>query len=397
MFLIDYPYVSEYLARTLEQNQYPVLRTPEAERLLAGRSICFLSREEAEDHLREHPWQPVYSNAENALSHISDWSSWFPVAAAAALSKDKAAYREYTRHLYPDFFFTRIHLFDLETAENIDLPYPCIIKPSVGFFSLGVHVVEARHMWPLVRSQIRQEQKLIESSYPASVVSSAEFIIEEAIRGEEYAVDAYYDREGEPVILGIYRHLFSSSSDVSDRVYVTSRALRRQMYDRCLATLRALNSDRSQRLFPLHAELRDSEKHGIIPIEINPLRFGGWCTTADLNAYAVDMQQYDVFMKQQKPDILQGPAGAADDLFSVMVLDNTTGFEADEIAEFLPERVFTGKSGLLEFRPVDVARHGVFGFAFVQTPPEAAEELNGLLHHNLRSCVVLRQEPLCKW
>ncbi|MGM0431411.1 MAG: ATP-grasp domain-containing protein [Spirochaetota bacterium] len=389
MFLIDYPYVSEYLIRTLERNQYPVLRTPEAEELLAGRCVWFLSRGEAEQRLRDNPLQPIYSNAENALSHLSGWESWLPGAASAIFGKDKAAYREHTSHIYPHFFFTRIPLSQLEEAEHLDLPYPCVIKPSVGFFSLGVHVVEHRDMWPEVCGQIRGEQKLIEHSYPSSVVSSAEFIIEQAIDGEEYAVDAYYDEAGEPVILGIFKHLFSSASDVSDRVYVTSRTLRRQMHERCLSTLKALNSEHSQRLFPFHAELRDSQEHGMIPIEINPLRFGGWCTTADINAFATGIQQYEAFMSQQKPDILQGPPGAEDDHFSVIVLDNTTGYAAEDIAEFAPGALFRGQSTLLEFRPVDVARHGVFGFAFVQTPPGAADELNMLLHHNLRSCVTL--------
>jgi hypothetical protein len=33
--------------------------------------------------------------------------------------------------------------------------------------------------------------------------------------------------------------------------------------------------------FPAHAEVRIDENK-IIPIEVNPLRFGGFCTTADL-------------------------------------------------------------------------------------------------------------------
>ena len=39
--------------------------------------------------------------------------------------------------------------------------------------------------------------------------------------------------------------------------------------------------------FPLHTEVRVNEKGEIIPIEVNPMRFGGWCTTADFTATVI--------------------------------------------------------------------------------------------------------------
>ena len=56
--------------------------------------------------------------------------------------------------------------------------------------------------------------------YPNHVVNSTKFLIEEMIEGEEYAVDAYFDRDGEPVILNIFQHPFLNSKDVSDRIYL---------------------------------------------------------------------------------------------------------------------------------------------------------------------------------
>ncbi|MCP3675252.1 MAG: ATP-grasp domain-containing protein [Gammaproteobacteria bacterium] len=31
-----------------------------------------------------------------------------------------------------------------------------------------------------------------------------------------------------------------------------------------------------------HDELRGDDKGTILPIEVNPMRFGGWCTSADI-------------------------------------------------------------------------------------------------------------------
>ena len=49
------------------------------------------------------------------------------------------------------------------------------------------------------------------------------FIVEQYVDGDEFAMDAYFNQKGEPVILGIFKHLFSSATDVSDRIYYTSK------------------------------------------------------------------------------------------------------------------------------------------------------------------------------
>jgi hypothetical protein len=387
MFFIDYPYVSSYLAQYLENSQYPVVETPEALRLLAGFHVNYISLEEAEERLRESPLQPLYTNSENALAYISGWEFWLPAAASAGLCKNKASFREHIKQVYPDFFFKKLSLSDLETIEDSELPYPCIIKPSLGFFSLNVHLVEHREAWGLVREKIIREAEQINRSYPSSVVASSDYIIEECIEGEEYAVDAYYDAQGEPVLLGIYKHLFSSAADMSDRVYVTSASIRTEVYDMMFTALKVLNVDNSFRVFPVHAELRISEKHGCIPIEINPLRFGGWCTTADLAGFAGGMQQYEVFMQQDRPDILHTPE-VGEDLFSIIVLDNSTGIPADQLAGISLERLSEHLTEILEYRPVSLEDFGVFGFVFARTPKEKLNELYEILHSDLREFVV---------
>jgi hypothetical protein len=391
MFFIDEPYVSAYLAQQLERQQYPVVMTPQSKKLLSDYRINFISLDEARKILEDDIYHPIYMNSENSLSYISGWESWFPAASSAALCKDKAAFREHIQPFYPDFFFRRVHLDDLGAVNPEELVYPCIIKPSLGFFSLSVHYVENAQMWTAIVGKIRKEAQIINRSYPSTVVAASDFIIEECIEGEEYAVDAYYDRDGIPVVMGIYHHLFSSGSDVSDRVYMTSSSIRAEVRERVIETLEHLNREKRFRVFPIHAELRISSRHGCIPIEVNPLRFGGWCTTGDLNGYAQGLGQYQAFMEQMKPNLLQDPEGQ-DDIFSVIVLDNSTGIEPHHIRSFSFDALEHRLSGVLEIRPVDHRRFNVFGFVFARTPKKQIAELYEILSDNLRDFVIVEQE-----
>lgn len=65
----------------------------------------------------------------------------------------------------------------------------------------------------------------MEKNYPQKVIDNSTYILEEFIHGEEYAIDAYYDENGKVVILNIMKHDFSSTSDVSDRLYYTSKEI----------------------------------------------------------------------------------------------------------------------------------------------------------------------------
>ena len=96
-----------------------------------------------------------------------------------------------------------------------------MIKPSVGFFSIGVHVVKNTADWEIALQELNIDR--LRSIYPQNVLDTSTFLIEDYIEGEEFAVDCYFNNEGEVVILNILHHLFSSGADTSDRVYTTSK------------------------------------------------------------------------------------------------------------------------------------------------------------------------------
>ena len=74
-----------------------------------------------------------------------------------------------------------VALDDLEGIDFMALPKPFVIKPAVGFFSLGVHVVDSDDSWPGVVEAIRAEVERSERLYPKQVLGLDRFIIEEVV------------------------------------------------------------------------------------------------------------------------------------------------------------------------------------------------------------------------
>ena len=57
--------------------------------------------------------------------------------------KDKVAFRELVADLYPDYRYFGFTLAELRTFDPLRLRAPFVVKPAVGFFSMGVHVVDS--------------------------------------------------------------------------------------------------------------------------------------------------------------------------------------------------------------------------------------------------------------
>ena len=124
----------------------------------------------------------------------------------------------------------------------------------------------------------------------------------------------------------------------------------------------------------------------------NPMRFGGWCTTPDMTALAYGFNPYLMYFNQEKPDwtrILKNKDGR---LYSVIVLDNSTGYAADHIAAFDYDRLLSTFEKPLELRKLDYSTYPVFGFLFAETPVDHYSELQRILHSDLREFTRLRTQ-----
>ena len=154
-----------------------------------------------------------------------------------------------------------------------------------------------------------------------------------------------------------------------------------------LQFLRDINRDREIRHFPLHAEFRRAPGGRLVPIEINPLRFGGWCTTGDFAHYAWGFNSYACYMNGLKPDWADVFEGRGDRQYSLVVLDNSTGIPSERIASFDYESLLQRFSRPLHLSRMDFREFPLFGFLFLETADSSSGELDWILCSDLREFV----------
>ena len=155
--------------------------------------------------------------------------------------------------------------------------------------------------------------------------------------------------------------------------------------------LQAIGRRAGIRNFPAHVELRVDAEGRINPIEINPLRFGGWCTTADLLGIATGFSPYEYYLRNQKPDWVQVFRGKEELIFSIIVLNNNSGYTPAEIDYFNYELLEKDIEKPLLTRKMDIEKYPVFGFVFAETSPDNEEELTKILVSDLKKYIHLKQ------
>ncbi len=383
MFFVDKPYISDLFKTTVRDYDIPVIDTDKTKNssLLSGTKI--VSKEQAISTSREDSNLKVYTTSENSISWIVKHLAGTGIPQRIDLFKDKLKFRRMTQPLFPDLFFKEVRVQDLLTIQVHDIHLPFIIKPTVGFFSMGVYKVSSYDEWKNTADAILEEIDQIKDLYPEEVLDTSSFIIEQCINGDEYALDAYYDASGDPVILGIFKHIFASDSDVSDRVYISSKNIIESNLLEFTDFTREIGALAKVTNFPVHIELRREHDGTLLPIEVNPMRFGGWCSTADMSSMAYEFNPYLYYYLDKKPDwptLLKEKEGK---LFSLIVLDNSTGIDGDEIISFDYEKVLSGFEKVLELRKIDYRIYPVFGFLFTETREDNFIELENILNSDL--------------
>lgn len=381
MIFIDKPYISDFLKETSKKHNLPIVDTPAAREFGVGENV--ISEAEAIARLRDNPATRIYTTSENAIGWIAENLAFTDLPEKISLFKNKAKFRELLRPMLPNFYFREVPFNEIATLETSDIPLPCIIKPTIGFFSLGVHKVNQTEDWQTVKEAIQAEVHERDETYPAEVLNTTSYIIEEMIEGDEFACDVYFDENGAPVILSIYHHIFSSADDVSDRMYCTSAEIIHKNLPEFSAWLGEIGKLAGVHNFPVHVELRRTEQ-GIVPIEVNPLRFGGWCTTEDAAAAAYGFNPYVYYFENQRPNWNEILATRAGKTYSMVILDNITEHKNEEIERFDYDALLKRLENPLELRKLDHHEYPIFGFLFMETSAGNDRELDWMLKTDFR-------------
>ncbi len=68
-------------------------------------------------------------------------------------------------------------------------------------------------------------------------MSQSQFILEDFIDGEEYAVDMFFDSKGNPHIINIYYHPIPKYSEYLHMLYYTNKEVFEKVYDKAMGFL----------------------------------------------------------------------------------------------------------------------------------------------------------------
>ena len=391
MILIDQPYISSFLLKTIKENKLEIVSTEAAIAMISDDSLNWISEKEAVEFIKNNPNCPLYTNSENTISWIEKNLASTKLPGQIQVFKNKIKFRELLKAIFPNYFFIGIKFEEMSHLPLSTIKFPFIIKPAVGFFSLGVHKVDNPEEWPAVLKKITNDIAEIRSFYPNEVVDTSSFIVEECIEGEEYAMDCYFNKEGEPVILSILHHRFSTGKDVNDRVYTTSEEIIEKHLPTMQKFLNTLGKLVNLKNFPFHVEVRIDKNGTIIPIEVNPMRFGGWCTTADLSYFAYGFNSYQYFLNGIKPNWKALFEKGKNKKYSLILLDNNSGIPESNIVSFDYDLLLSDFENPLELRKVDFNDYPFFGMVFVETSLGNEKELDQILTSDLKKYIKVKK------
>ena len=196
-------------------------------------------------------------------------------------------------------------------------------------------------------------------------------MVESYLEGTEFAVDAFFDENGEAVVLDVLRHEFANAADTSDRCYITGASVIREYAPAFASWLTEVNGYVGAKNFPVHVEarMRDGE---ITPIEFNPLRFAGICGT-EVAYHAYGFHTYDYYLRDIKPswnELLSGKEGKLNCMGYLPAPEELAagkcGFDYDGFLSHF--------EGLQAFYRFDPQQTGALGFIFLETEEDDETE-----------------------
>lgn len=368
MLIIDEQTVSPILVQTALTHHLP---------------IYYKDDERALD-MKEH--SKLLTNSESCLQMLQHHHPEHIHTKVSQMVKNKARFRELIADLDEDYYFKLVTLDELMSSNKEDLPFPVVIKPNKGYSSVGVYIVKEKAEWDQAVQGLYSDLLLSRSMYSDAVLDSEQIIIEGYIEGQEYAFDCYYDEAGEPVILNILKRRFAHDQDTSDRIYYTSSRILEEVREQALDYLRLLNDRLQLRNYPFHIEMRQNDG-GIVPIEMNPLRFAGAGTT-DVSHYAYDINSASAYFKGVKPDWKTIVKRADESFYGFFCAEVPGHISVNLIQSIQHEELKKEFSHILEYRIIQSASDRTFAVVFFKT--NQLNELDRLLTLDLEPFLTMK-------
>lgn len=356
--LLSDEYISPLLLNTLMREEIPVLvrgkrLREELERYCPGLKI--LNKAEAMDIISKEN-NRLLINSEDFLSCMIDNAPDHSKAERLRVLADKGQFRELERDAYPDYFFMET---EIDRLKDVRAKLPpgrsYIIKPSSSSKGIGAGV-------RMLRSSSDLDQMAESLIHDKTSIDQGRLLIEDYIKGEEFACDAYIGPGGEPVVLGIYAHPLKDAEDFRDIVYYTSAGIMKKMLPRISDFLRRLSKRTELQGVQLHAEFR-LQGNRLMPIEVDPLRFGSF-SLSDLTFFAFGLNPYKHYYNSLKPEWDRVIQRSGEEIF-FRVLARTPDESIGKIPDH--EEFADTVQDLVGYCKLDTERYPAFSIAFGRT------------------------------
>ncbi|WP_057915006.1 ATP-grasp domain-containing protein [Peribacillus muralis] len=388
MIILNESIVSPILLKVLVEEQIPVLEQGQWGDAITNKKLNI--KNDTEFFKSMGMEQRILTNSENGITLLGHFQPDSNEYIWSKLLKDKGEVRKLTKSLYPDFHFQDIDLSMIDDMDKDRIPFPVVIKPNIGYSSVGVHKVKNEQDWDIAVAQLKEDLLLSDGLYDSDVVGSQTILIEEWIQGEEYAIDGYYNQDGEPVILNVFKRLFKDDYDTSDRIYYTSKVAINEIYDDALTFMKNIQTVLPLSNYAVHFEIRKKGDR-VIPIEINPLRFAGAGTT-DLGYHAYGMNMYEHYFAGTKPDWNSILAEMDDATYSFFFAEVPLEINLEEVAHIDHDGLQHEFEQVLEYRQLPFQNDRSLAIIFYRS-----ENLNNnrqLLHLDLLPYLTIKQLAL---
>jgi len=229
---------------------------------------------------------------ESVLKRLKDGAT----KSAIQSMKDKHLFRELLQDNFPSLKYSYIHYDDI---KHLKLSGKKVMKPVKGCFGTAVKIVDEHSDLHQISNEIKNEIGKNSSVFSESVLSQSEFILEDFIEGEEYAVDMFYDSNGKPNIVNVYYHPLPKNKDYLHMIYYTNRLIFEKVYEDAIHFFNRLNDKLQVKNIALHSEFKRSKN--LVPIEINSMRFGGM-GLGNMVYHSLKVNPYEHFINEQSPN-----------------------------------------------------------------------------------------------
>ena len=118
MIILEQPYVSEFLLETIVKNDFPILENNTVnEAQIEDGALKLVSEENAKNYYTSQEFPLIYSNSENSISWVLDNLEQTNLSDYIKLFKDKIAFRDLLKEIYPDFYFQSVDFEELKTLS----------------------------------------------------------------------------------------------------------------------------------------------------------------------------------------------------------------------------------------------------------------------------------------